>query len=618
MVNNIVSPFVSKFVCDNVVLDFSELGTKMCVSDFTGLHSVACAHDNNMLYKNLLLVPFVVFNSLHRSTSVHGDAYRIALSNGLQECESGSKDTCHIYCDIENKEESYSFSCGGATECHFHCEEKKCLAGGYLDVYDSTKRLYVDSSGEDCMKGTTVYTPSYGNATFTLSGSKGFKGMNIKSNENAQNVIVNCFADIDAKDDCKEMTINAANANYLEITVAQYLEFASSSVYCPTSSNYSGPNEAPCILNVIKGGIIDDVHIITEQGIPHDFWVNDDDGGTISEFWIQCYDDVWSEYPFTSKSACWNTLQTTQPTIQPIKYITDNPTNNPTSTTSPSAHPSTVPTHEPTSHPITNGPSIHPSKYPTQTPSTARPTLHVNVRTPSPTNHERSVTDHVIMETTHGKKEDMNSSDNSSGMSMDLDVILITVGVLLVGCCICLFLCYWYRKERMWKELRHVVYDQERSVHLGKPLMNDAPLKGQNVIQIFDSYDANNLLVPDGTQNMINSSSLGLQTGNATQTVSFTGIAPEKSHGESISLVDGEAMYLGDGDLALVKEINKEHQTRNGDHEALDEDAFLVTGDEGEIHGVVTPGVDLEMSDHDEENDLATSFTKQSTRGFIE
>eukprot|EP01083_Nonionella_stella_P191515 708782_1 len=590
----------------------------MCVSDFTGLHSVACAHDNNMLYKNLLLVPFVVFNSLHRSTSVHGDAYRIALSNGLQECESGSKDTCHIYCDIENKEESYSFSCGGATECHFHCEEKKCLAGGYLDVYDSTKRLYVDSSGEDCMKGTTVYTPSYGNATFTLSGSKGFKGMNIKSNENAQNVIVNCFADIDAKDDCKEMTINAANANYLEITVAQYLEFASSSVYCPTSSNYSGPNEAPCILNVIKGGIIENVHIITEQGIPHDFWVNDDDGGTISEFWIQCYDDVWSEYPFTSKSACWNTLQTTQPTIQPIKYITDNPTNNPTSTTSPSAHPSTVPTHEPTSHPITNEPSIHPSKYPTQTPSTARPTLHVNVRTPSPTNHERIVTDHVIKKTTHGKKEDMNSSDNSSGMSMDLDVILITVGVLLVGCCICLFLCYWYRKERMWKELRHVVYDQERSVHLGKPLMNDAPLKGQNVIQIFDSYDANKSFVP----------AVSIKTKDSWDTPNAEEALISK---RTLSLCDdhasvGESMDVKDLDVvAGMNEFNETHG--NALHKLLclevdTDEGSGVTGDGGEMHDdeeeILAPGIGLEISDHNEENDLATSLPKQNTQGFIE
>eukprot|EP01083_Nonionella_stella_P079910 219366_1 len=307
---------------------------------------------------------------------------------------------------------------------------------------------------------------------------------------------------------------------------------------------------------------------------------------------------------------------TSNPTVKPTPNPTYNPTYTPTPkpTTNPSVYPSTTPTYNPTSHPITDEPSAHPSKYPTRAPSTGRPTLYVKVRTHPPTYPEQMVTDSapviVTVEATPDKKEDSSTDSISSGISIDLDDLLIVVSALLVLCCICIFLCYWYRKERIWKELLH---DQERSVHLSKPLMNDVPRAGQDGIRIFGSYDSNNLFVFDGShgsgmQNVIESSI------NSKDSNSW---APQKSHGASIaiSLCDdrssvGKARDVEDLDVVLV--VNATHGNAlkgNGvDMNRLsNDDEFVVTGDEGEIS---TPGVGLEMNDQDE--------VKQNTQAFIE
>eukprot|EP01083_Nonionella_stella_P139359 424979_1 len=315
-----------------------------------------------------------------------------------------------------------------------------------------------------------------------------------------------------------------------------------------------------------------------------------------------------SKYPTRAPS-------TGRPTLY-VKVRTHPPTYTPTPkpTTNPSVYPSTTPTYNPTSHPITDEPSAHPSKYPTRAPSTGRPTLYVKVRTHPPTYPEQMVTDSapviVTVEATPDKKEDSSTDSISSGISIDLDDLLIVVSALLVLCCICIFLCYWYRKERIWKELLH---DQERSVHLSKPLMNDVPRAGQDGIRIFGSYDSNNLFVFDGShgsgmQNVIESSI------NSKDSNSW---APQKSHGASIaiSLCDdrssvGKARDVEDLDVVLV--VNATHGNAlkgNGvDMNRLsNDDEFVVTGDEGEIS---TPGVGLEMNDQDE--------VKQNTQAFIE
>eukprot|EP01083_Nonionella_stella_P024050 66535_1 len=570
-----------------------------------------------MLYRNILLIPYIVLNSLHTCTD--GTTYN--LTNGRSECPGTSTDTCHIFCDqSELDSQTRTFSCANAGQCYFHCEEKKCISSGYVNG-SNAHHLYVDISAQECMKYGTVYTPSNGNATFTMSANKGFKGMSIESGSNTQNIIINCVADTDGKDDCKEMSINAPNANYLEITVANALEFEKSKVVCPVDSTYNGPSDAPCVLRVFRSGIVKDVTVYTSQGTPHDFVVVSDDTAEISSdnpLTLVC-DNGSDEFPFSSSSTCWNTMS---PTMKP----TNNPSSFPTTSTTvhPTVYPSATPTKNPTQHPLTGNPTLNPTVNPTQLPTTDNPTLsaHVDpiITTPSPIN-EGQVATMSGTEFNQATGAKHKASDGKSfwdqQLGISVEIVLISIGVLLVICCICLFLCYWYRQETVYKEL---LYVKAFEPGLSKSLMLNGSDSDEPVsMQIFDQIDIdvanNNLLAPKSQQNFLmkeysidSDESYSTPNAREAQIYKVTLSGPKKSHFESISLCDDEPMDVQD--LEIVDDCNKTHGAlmRVGSGmEGMQRNAVDTECT------VLPPGtVDLQMSDEEE------ALAKTDTHGFIE
>eukprot|EP01083_Nonionella_stella_P091481 255779_1 len=336
-------------------------------------------------------------------------------------------------------------------------------------------------------------------------------------------------------------------------------------------------------------------------------------------------------YPLSASGWCSTNLElygypwtpTQSPTSAPTPAPTPNPTNKPTSnptakpTDKPTSNPTNNPTDKPTKNP-TNNPTVTPTHGPTTHPSTPGPTLviYADVPTNRPTYNERIVTNSEITET---ESDHQQASDSTTGgIAIDLEIILITSGVLLVICCICVIFCFWYRKEKVWKEMRLM-----SNAHLGKPLMSNEAVPNKNGVQmqqLGNPYHTGNLLAVDAqnlrewTMSSKDSWDIG-QNGLNSQykTTLSVPFAPERSHGESISV----------DDLELVKSIDNDYQTVNGETRGNGEllvteeqlnDEGVPNNDEAEI-SVLTPGDEFEKAD--EEIEVSASYTKD-THGFIE
>ena len=73
------------------------------------------------------------------------------------------------------------------------------------------------------------------------------------------------------------LKVYAQDADYLEITVSNGLEFNDAVIHCPTNG-IKGNHVAPCILDASGGGVIDGIIVYAPNGIPYDFWL--DQSGT--------------------------------------------------------------------------------------------------------------------------------------------------------------------------------------------------------------------------------------------------------------------------------------------------------------------------------------------------
>eukprot|EP01084_Bolivina_argentea_P017919 33407_1 len=306
-----------------------------------------------MLYKKLAYISLATFALL--TSPIIGETYLTSSNSGADyTCtETGQGSTCTIHCN-QVDQRGYNFNCGTAEDCYFYCDEQKCAKEAVINASNSNN-LYVIASGRECMKKSTVNAPNYGNAYLSMPSSlKGFKEMNVKSGTHTKNIIIDCDSTQTDKDECKLMNVYASTAEYLEINIANGIEFEEAIIECPVNSNYNGPSIAPCIINASNNGKIGKLTINAPNGIPKNVWIDIGSGQYIAPVTINCNllsGSFSSTSPFTSSSSCW---------------WTDNPTNDPTET--PSYNPSITPTESHSDNPTVT-PSDNPTKYPTDNPS---------------------------------------------------------------------------------------------------------------------------------------------------------------------------------------------------------------------------------------------------------
>eukprot|EP01083_Nonionella_stella_P297554 1010349_1 len=399
-----------------------------------------------ILFKNLLLAP-VILNVVNLPRSVHGETYTIKSSDGTGRyiCPGSSSDQCDIYCDVKTATNPNHFSCGNVDECHLYCQNTKCFASATLNA-TAANNLYVHVTGKQCMLESTVFTPANGNATFTIA-NWGSSYMNINAGDNAQNVIIDC------ESYCQFMNIDAKKAHSLEVTIGKYNTLFDSKVQCPIDSDYNGPNEAPCIVDPSNGGIINNLTLITKQGLPKDTWVRFDGARLIDALTVIC-DKGADTYPSSDDKECFNTKSptATRTTKQPSLDPTPNPSFVPTK--DPSLFPTLNPTLTPTLHPTTSNPTGSPTKSPSKTPTTPSPTLYAQnpVFTPSPTLNEASVIE--VTDTTSNDAmvtEQKQSPSQHPLVTVRLDAVILFVSITVLMCLLVVLLLYWRRKDKYYK-----------------------------------------------------------------------------------------------------------------------------------------------------------------------
>jgi len=242
-------------------------------------------------------------------------------------------DKCILFCDQDAGKHAYeyTFDCGNAGLCEFHCSGDKCFESGSLNAATSSQ-LIVTSSAPECLRTATVNVPDSGTASFSMTAEKSFKEMIVNAGTNTQSIAIDCT--FGSGDECKELTVNAASAEYLEIIIGADSDLdAGAIINCPQHSAYQGPERAACILDASQGGKLNDITINTVNGIPHDVWIKT---GPIalSKVEITCSagSSVSDGNVFYVQSDCWITdAPTVYHTPSPIPWTaTANPTNLPT------------------------------------------------------------------------------------------------------------------------------------------------------------------------------------------------------------------------------------------------------------------------------------------------
>eukprot|EP01084_Bolivina_argentea_P077789 141131_1 len=302
-----------------------------------------------MLYKQICLISFTGYGLL--TTHTFAGNYYLSADSGDTSCVNAtSNDTCNFDCNVFQWKQN--FDCGQSGQCNIYCSNENCFETSTISASNVVNNLNVYASAigdeKECYKSANFTLPNYGNANFSITGTANnpFKLITINSGTNTNQIIIDCDGE-DNKDDCKQITINAQNAQYLEINIGDAMLNGDSKsddpviINCPQNSNYNGPNAAPCYIKADSGSSIDLVIINTLYGIPMDVYIDGNDilyqDVTITGANIGCTDQTSSG--FTSTSPCWYTTTTPAP-------ITTAPTTDaPTSATT--TRPPTITTYSP-------------------------------------------------------------------------------------------------------------------------------------------------------------------------------------------------------------------------------------------------------------------------------
>ena len=133
-----------------------------------------------------------------------------------------------MHCNDENlNKESYSVYCGEAGQCRFSCVVDKCFNSGTIFAANSD-RLDVESAAYECMRKSTVYTPTGGTADFyigdptfsdigTTEGA--FKEMTIDDGIYTESITIDCTGDTR---ECRDLVINAQDTQFLRVRAGLY------------------------------------------------------------------------------------------------------------------------------------------------------------------------------------------------------------------------------------------------------------------------------------------------------------------------------------------------------------------------------------------------------------
>eukprot|EP01084_Bolivina_argentea_P077790 141136_1 len=314
-----------------------------------------------MLYKKICLVSLTGYG-LFTTHTFAGNYYFTATSGHTSCANATSNDTCNFDCNVAQWMQN--FDCGQARQCNIYCSEQKCFESSTISASNVATNLNVYASGveNECYKSANFNLPNYGNATFSITGpgNNPFKSITINSGTNTNQIIIDCDGE-DNKDDCKQITINAQTAQYLEINIGDAMLNGDSKtddpaiINCPQNSNYNGPNSAPCYIKAESGSSIDFVTINTLYGIPMDVIIDGNNilynDVTITGANIGCTDQT--SVGFTPASSCWYTTTTVAPittTVTPTTDVSTTTTAAPITTVAPT-------TDDPTTTTTTSTPS---------------------------------------------------------------------------------------------------------------------------------------------------------------------------------------------------------------------------------------------------------------------
>ena len=154
---------------------------------------------------------------------------------------------CIFNCRVRGSCQTHIFCAESGEYCEINCRAR--YACSFVTIHSKeTQDVVVNFIGDYSGSEATIYTPgNYGNIHVNvLTAWRGFRYGSIITDNNTNTNEIHVFCSL-AEDpytmyyyhDCDSMIINAARAQYLNITVF-YSELTDSSIGCPVLSDRSG------------------------------------------------------------------------------------------------------------------------------------------------------------------------------------------------------------------------------------------------------------------------------------------------------------------------------------------------------------------------------------------
>eukprot|EP01084_Bolivina_argentea_P175711 304221_1 len=247
----------------------------------------------------------------------------------------GPDDICRIQCNVNTILNIGDIHCHSAGTCRLECTHGTCFKSRTLNATNSLN-LEVYASGDECIASSQFYLPNGGNASILVNTEGLTNHNNIADaakfySQSTDHIWITCIdprADIISDNECEDMDIYAADARFLSLTsigAEMNGKTGNLEVHCPVNSDYTGPELAPCIVNMTNAMECDKIHIYANDGTPNDVMYY----GCADNANVRIYCDptnTQNDYPFTSSGLCW---KTTAPTSDPTLIPTVTPTSNP-------------------------------------------------------------------------------------------------------------------------------------------------------------------------------------------------------------------------------------------------------------------------------------------------
>ena len=221
-----------------------------------------------------------------------------------------SNDTCYVNVDEagEDIEIAEHVRCGVAGQCIISCNVSSGLGSANISA-EHAQSLIINSSADNCLSSSMVYAPNTGNATIYVSAHyENARGMRVQSGNATNSISITCSGP-DSEPyasslSCSGLVVDARSSSYFELVTDQYYaNIASSAIVCPDgSTEYTGPEEAPCIINA-SSSFVDAQNMIihTVSGSPTDFILYSSSNGNYTGTRLYCLygDSEWSDSSYS-------------------------------------------------------------------------------------------------------------------------------------------------------------------------------------------------------------------------------------------------------------------------------------------------------------------------------